>query len=104
MENDQHHKERIKSELKKAGDYFELFDTRSESDNESNLLGYCYRPTDQGTNPIYVSVGNKMSWETCLWILNVGYKCLKWRYRIPEPIRMADILTREFLRNSHHIV
>ena len=91
LENSPEHKSRIKSELKKAGDYFQLLD------NENNeLLGYCYRSTKDAANPIYVSVGHKMSWETCLWLLEVGFD--KWKFRIPEPIRQADILTREFLR------
>ncbi|CAF1148432.1 unnamed protein product, partial [Brachionus calyciflorus] len=85
-------KNRIKNELKKAGDYFEL---RSRLESDNSLLGYCYRSTDQSSNPVYVSIGNKISWSTCLWILKlVAKKC-----RIPEPIRQADLLTRDFLRN-----
>jgi deoxyinosine 3'endonuclease (endonuclease V) len=92
LENNQNHKDRIKAELKKAGDCFEL--RSGESDDESELLGYCYRSTDQATNPIYVSIGNKISWQTCLWVLKLVVK----KYRIPEPIRQADFITREFLR------
>ena len=94
LENNQEHKDKIKEKLKHAGDYFEL---RSSTDTNT-LLGYCYKPTENASNPIYVSVGNKISWATCLWILSVGYTRAGWKYRIPEPIRQADFLTREYLR------
>lgn len=92
LEKDQEHKERIKNELKKAGDYFEL---RSKLKGDDTLLGFCYRSTDSATNPIYVSIGNKISWETCLWILKIVIK----NTRIPEPIRQADLKTRSYLAN-----
>jgi deoxyinosine 3'endonuclease (endonuclease V) len=89
LENNSAHKERISKELRKAGDYFEL---RSNEENKE-LLAYCYRSTNESKNPIYVSIGHKISWETCLWILKLVIK-----KRIPEPIRQADFLTREYLR------
>ena len=91
LENSPEHKERIEKELKSAGDYFEL--RSQDSDNE--LLGLCYRSTDKSKNPVYVSVGHKISWETCLWVM----KHVSGKFRIPEPIRKADLITREFLRN-----
>jgi deoxyinosine 3'endonuclease (endonuclease V) len=93
LENNQEHKNRIRNELKKAGDFFEL--KTGKLDEKESLLGLCYRSTDKSTNPIYVSIGNKISWSTCLWIL----KLVVQKYRIPEPIRQADFLTREYLRN-----
>ncbi|CAF0901542.1 unnamed protein product [Brachionus calyciflorus] len=75
-----------------TGDCFEL---RSRLEGDNSLLGYCYRSTDQSSNPVYVSIGNKISWSTCLWILKLVVK----KYRIPEPIRQADLLTRDFLKN-----
>lgn len=92
LENNDEHKSRIKNELKKAGDYFEL---KSKTDTNESLLAMCYRSTNDSTNPIYVSIGNKIGWQTCLWILKLVIS----KYRIPEPIRKADFLTREFLRN-----
>ncbi|RNA18006.1 endonuclease V [Brachionus plicatilis] len=92
LEKNQKHKDRIKNELKKAGDFFEL---RSKIEGDDTLLGYCYRSTDLATNPIYVSIGNKISWDTCLWILRIVIK----NCRIPEPIRQADLGTRKFLAN-----
>jgi endonuclease V len=90
LENDAEHKKKIKELLNAAGDYFELRSNESKPD----LLGYCYRSTSTSTNPIYVSIGNKISWSTCLWLL----KLVTTKHRIPEPIRQADILTRESLR------
>lgn len=91
LENGLAHKERIKKELQKAGDHFELLSNEPKPD----LLGYCYRSTKESTNPIYVSVGNNISWPTCLWVVQLAVR----KYRIPEPIRQADLLTREYLRN-----
>ena len=58
------------------------------------LLGYAYRSTNLTTNPIYASPGHMISWETMLWILKLTLT----KYRIPEPIRQADLITREYLR------
>ena len=91
LENDQLHKEKIKT--LKEGEHFELF----SNEHNPSLLGYCYRSTTQSTNPIYVSIGHKISWTTCLWIL----KLVITKYRIPEPIRQADLITREFLRSKN---
>ncbi len=96
LENSPAHKEKIKSELRNAGDYFELRSNETQRENDSDLLGFCYRSTDSAPNPVYVSIGNKISWSTCLWILRLVIT----KYRIPEPIRQADFLTREFLRNT----
>lgn len=90
LENNREHKEKIKNELKKSGDYFEL---RSKVKGDETLLGYCYRSTDLAPNPIYVSIGNKIGWDTCLWVLKLTIT----KYRIPEPIRQADLRTRRFL-------
>ena len=105
LENNSEHKEKCVKELKKGGDYFELFSNLDDNDNNvqsKELLGLCYRPTDKSSNPIYVSLGHKISWQTCLWLLSVGYKQMEWKTRVPEPIRQADILTREFLRNNNY--
>lgn len=95
LENNQEHKEKIKNELKKSGDYFPL---RSKIEGDDTLLGYCYRSTDLAPNPIYVSIGNKISWNTCLWVLKLAIK----KYRIPEPIRQADLRTRQYLTNLNN--
>lgn len=44
-------------------------------------------------NPVYVSIGHMVSLETALDV------CRNWRkYRIPEPVRQADIRSREQVR------
>jgi len=53
------------------------------------------RTSDEAEKPVYVSVGHKISLETAAWLTG---KCSL--YRIPEPIRQADILSRDFLRNK----
>jgi len=90
LENNQDHKDKIKSCLLKEGDYFELL----SDEKVPSLLGYTYRSTQTSTNPIYVSVGHKISWETCLWILKLVIS----KYRMPDPLRQADLLTREKIR------
>ena len=97
IENNQEHKDKIKKKLKRGGDYFEL---RSNEPDEP-LLGYCYRATSDAPNPIYVSIGNKISWETCLWLLSFCFGKGGWKYRVPEPIRQADIRTREYLAKNY---
>eukprot|EP00903_Cladosiphon_okamuranus_P009630 g9164.t3 len=45
------------------------------------------------TNPIFVSAGHRVSLETCVALTKaVG------RYRVPEPIRQADMRSREVIR------
>ncbi len=47
------------------------------------------------TKPIFVSVGHRVSLETALRVVRV---CS--HYRIPEPVRRADLLSRNFIRNA----
>jgi len=54
LENNQEHKDKIKRNLQKKGDYFEL----KSNDNSQDLLAYCYRSTDDAINPIYISIGH----------------------------------------------
>ncbi len=49
--------------------------------------------TQKGINPLFISVGHRISLETaCTWILHCAPQ-----YRLPEPIRLADKLSREIL-------
>ncbi len=90
LENDQNHKEKIKNLLKNRGDYFELI----SNEQIPSILGLCCRSSSNSINPIYLSIGNKISLNTCLWVVSIVTKS----YRIPEPIRQADLKTREHLR------
>jgi len=57
------------------------------------VWGALYRSLDSTTNPIFISPGHKIDLETTIEI--VGMCC---KYRIPEPVRMADIKSREYLK------
>ena len=58
--------------------------------------GKCNRRQKVGTkNPIYVSIGNNIQLEKALEICcNLSFS------RIPEPVRQADLLGREFMRQK----
>eukprot|EP00128_Syssomonas_multiformis_P005618 Colp12_sorted_trinity150504_noHs@14025 len=57
------------------------------------VWGCAVRSTADTLNPIYVSVGHRLSLETAT---KLALNCC--RYRVPEPIRQADQRSREFLR------
>lgn len=71
----------------------ELNNGRYEIKVGNELLGVALVTTDESKNPIFVSVGHKIKLDTACKIVLQFCK-----YRIPEPIRMADINTRETLR------
>ncbi|CAM9720239.1 unnamed protein product, partial [Chrysoparadoxa australica] len=45
------------------------------------------------SNPIFISVGHGLSLDTCMRVVKGLCK-----YRIPEPVRQADIRSREAVR------
>lgn len=49
-----------------------------------------------GRNPVFVSVGSGVSLETAVWLVTTTS-----RFKVPEPTRQADFLSREFLRTNH---
>eukprot|EP00659_Diplonema_papillatum_P006357 gene6357-9741_t len=55
--------------------------------------GKAVRTTLKSTNPVFVSVGHKLSLDTAVRI--VSSICTA---RVPEPTRQADLRSREFLR------
>ena len=67
----------------KKGDYLELIGQFGQ------IYGVAFKSTDQTLNPIYVSVGHKLSLQTAQNI--VKQYC---QYRIPEPIRNSDIKSK----------
>ncbi|XP_066522554.1 endonuclease V-like [Hoplias malabaricus] len=75
------------SALKKAGDMFPL------TAASGRTLGQALRSSDSSTKPIYVSVGHRISLDTAV---RLTHSCC--RYRVPEPIRQADMRSREYLR------
>lgn len=60
----------------------------SEIIYKSKLAGYCLKSA-KNANPIYVSPGHKISFDTALEIVK-KFCC----FRIPEPIRVADKIGR----------
>lgn len=73
--------------LHKGGDWFPLV---GES---GSTLGAALRSTDTTTNPIFVSVGHRVSLLTACALTS---RCCN--FRVPEPVRQADQRSREFLR------
>lgn len=61
--------------------------------HSGNVYGYAFNATGKGTHPIYISSGHRISLDTSLKL--VRKLC---PYRIPEPIRQADLGSREAIR------
>lgn len=73
--------------LVRGGDSFPLITA------SGRVLGKALRSSDSSSKPVYVSVGHKISLDTAV---QLTHACC--RYRVPEPIRQADIRSREYLR------
>ncbi|CAB1344921.1 unnamed protein product [Coregonus sp. 'balchen'] len=86
VEKNEEHQSQIAS-LQKGGDSFPL------TTDSGKVLGRALRSSDSSTKPVYVSVGHKISLDTAL---RLTHSCC--RYRVPEPIRQADMRSREYLR------
>ncbi|CAL1526026.1 unnamed protein product [Lymnaea stagnalis] len=86
--DDQEHKDK-KKQLQEATDGFDLISDSGE------VLGMCLRVHDKAPNPIYISVGHMISLKSAVWI---ALECSK--YRIPEPVRRADLDSREYIRQG----
>ncbi|KAJ7410976.1 Endonuclease V [Pitangus sulphuratus] len=85
---DELHREQIRS-LQRSGDTFPLTGT------SGRVLGMALRSCHNSSRPLYVSVGHRVSLDTAVRL--VGSCC---RYRVPEPIRQADIRSREYIRKQ----
>uniref|UniRef100_A0A9L0JT38 Endonuclease V n=1 Tax=Equus asinus TaxID=9793 RepID=A0A9L0JT38_EQUAS len=88
LENNAQHKEKIQL-LQARGDSFPLMG------GSGTILGMALKSHDHSTKPLYVSVGHKMSLEAAVR-LTLG--CC--RFRIPEPVRQADIRSRDYIRRT----
>ncbi|XP_002162439.2 endonuclease V [Hydra vulgaris] len=73
--------------LKKKGELFELVG------KDDFVYGCVLRSTSNSPNPIILSVGHNILLTTAIEIVN---HCCK--FRIPEPVRLADQFSREYLR------
>lgn len=88
LENGALHRDQIRR-LQAAGDSFPLMGSSGA------VLGQALRSHDSSTKPLYVSVGHRTSLETAVRLTR---SCC--RFRVPEPVRQADIRSRDFIRRT----
>lgn len=72
--------------LQKKGDTIQL------TGQSGKIYGVALKSSDKSTNPIYISIGHKISLESAVKIIT--QLCI---YRIPEPIRNSDIKSKLFI-------
>ncbi|XP_010576850.1 PREDICTED: endonuclease V isoform X2 [Haliaeetus leucocephalus] len=75
--------------LQREGDTFPLTGT------SGRVLGMVLRSYNNSSKPLYISAGHRVCLETAVRLVK---SCC--RYRIPEPIRQADIRSREYIRKQ----
>ncbi|KAL6344826.1 hypothetical protein AAG906_002732 [Vitis piasezkii] len=56
-------------------------------------LGVAMRSTESSLKPIFVSIGHRVSLDTAIIIIKMTCN-----YRVPEPVRQADIRSRQYLQ------
>lgn len=61
--------------------------------DSGRVWGAAFKSTKGSNNPVYISQGHRVSLATALAVTRC---CCQ--YRIPEPVRKADLRSREFLR------
>ena len=74
--------------LEEKGDFQDILHPE-----EKTVVGCALKTAKESTNPVYVSIGHKISLEKA--------KKLTLRtaqYRIPQPTRLADLVGREFVK------
>lgn len=71
----------------------DIKDVTSLVGNSGQILGMALRSHQGCTKPIFVSIGHRISLPTAV---DLVHRCCK--YRIPEPVRQADIRSREKIR------
>ncbi|XP_078701632.1 endonuclease V-like [Branchiostoma floridae x Branchiostoma belcheri] len=81
------HKNVSAEQLKKGGDSFLVVGTSGK------VYGRALLSKDGITSPVYVSVGHRVTLDTAVKLV---YACCQ--YRVPEPIRQADLRSREYIR------
>lgn len=86
------HKKRVHDQLLKAGDFFDVLQ------KDGSTVGITLRTTDKGTNPVYVSIGHKVSLDQAK---QLAIKCSL--HKIPEPTRQADLIGRQHVANLKNV-
>jgi len=77
--------------LKKGGDVVKL------TGESGKVWGAAYRATDEAKNPLIISIGHRVSLETSLACTAA---CIG-KFKIPEPIRQADLRSREKVKEIY---
>ncbi|KAI9475583.1 MAG: endonuclease V [Benjaminiella poitrasii] len=75
--------------LLRKGDQYRLVGQSSQS-----VYGAAVRTSDNAPNPVFVSQGHRITLETAIRVVLAVCP----RYRIPEPIRAADLESRAYIR------
>lgn len=88
IQRDEDHAKSIAA-LEHSGDSFPIKVANGEE------LGLALKTCSSSTKPVFVSIGHKIDLLTAK---NQVLRCSK--FRVPEPIRQADIRSREFLRSK----
>lgn len=84
-------KELSEQKLLKGGDIEML------TGHSMKVWGAAFRSTDESKNPIIISVGHRISLETAITVVRA---CVD-KYRIPEPIRQADLRSRKWVQKTY---
>lgn len=77
--------------LHKGGDLVELVG------NSGKVWGAALRSTNDSKNPIIISVGHRITLKTAIDVVKA---CVK-KFRIPEPIRCADLKSRSLVKKYY---
>ncbi|KAF4368628.1 hypothetical protein G4B88_020024 [Cannabis sativa] len=80
-------KELLKARKNSCGDFINLIG------DSGHVWGVAIRSTENLLKPIFISIGHRISLEAAIKIVKMTCK-----YRVPEPIRQADIRSRDYLR------
>ncbi|OQV14536.1 putative Endonuclease V [Hypsibius exemplaris] len=62
--------------------------------HDGRVVGKALIASKKSTNPVFVSVGHGIDLETAVWVVLL---CSK--YRVSEPVRQADQLSRQIINN-----
>ncbi|RZC70834.1 hypothetical protein C5167_033971, partial [Papaver somniferum] len=63
------------------------------------IWGAALRSTNDSLKPIYVSIGHRISLDSAIKLVRLTCK-----YRVPEPVRQADMRSRNFLQKNQGLV
>eukprot|EP00005_Dracoamoeba_jomungandri_P011703 CAMPEP_0174266954 /NCGR_PEP_ID=MMETSP0439-20130205/31986_1 /TAXON_ID=0 /ORGANISM="Stereomyxa ramosa, Strain Chinc5" /LENGTH=275 /DNA_ID=CAMNT_0015354225 /DNA_START=45 /DNA_END=872 /DNA_ORIENTATION=- len=86
-------KQKVRENCSEGGDFVEI------KGDSGTVWGAALLGSDGTTSPIYISVGHMVSLKTA-----VHLSTLCCTYRIPEPVRQADLKSRDFIRQRWHTV